>query len=186
MWGVLEFLAGDETIQVIHGGLTPADVPADDPPGADVLKSSLNWLECRCPQSGLSFQSLPLQVESVTLDVDSMEVTPDAVDDPTIVIEVDHRIEGDATITWTGCGSWDVAYATTAAEIPVSRDQITGVLSFACETLAIPDTERCDAMVAAAAQLPDTVIVEVTQQEVTASAKAAADNEFDTSWCNLY
>jgi len=186
MWGVMDFTFGTEPVQVIYGGLDPADVPADDPPGADVLKSSLNWLECRCPQSGLSFMAMPLQVEAVTLDIDSFELEPDAVDDPTISMEVDALLDGDATLTWTGCGSWDVAYATAAAEIIVSRDQLTGVLSFACETLAIPDTERCDAMVDAAARLPSTFTVEITEQQVTSSAKEAADNEFDNAWCHLY
>jgi hypothetical protein len=186
MWGTMDFAVGTETVQVVYGGLVPADVPADDPPGADVLKSSLNWLECRCPTSGLSAQSMPLHVESVTFDIDALEVEPDEVDDPTIVVETEYDIVGDAVLTWTGCGSWDVAYTTTAASIPVSTALLQGQLSFYCETEAIPDDERCAAMVAAASRLPAELFVDITEAEVTASAEAAADNEFDTTWCQIY
>ena len=30
------------------------------------------------------------------------------------------------------------------------------------------------------------VLVDITEAEVTASAKDAADNEFDTTWCQIY
>jgi hypothetical protein len=187
MWGVMDFAVGTgETVEVVYGGLDPADVPADDPPGADVLKSSLNWLECRCPTSGLSSQSLPLHVESVTFDIDALEMEPDEIDDPTIVVETEYDIVGDAVLTWTGCGSWDVAYTSTAASIPISTALLQGQLSFYCETEAIPDDERCSAMVAAASRLPAELMVDITEAEVTASAKAAADNEFDTTWCQIY
>ena len=184
MWGVAT-IPGDPPIKVIHGGVDEADVPPDEPPGSDVLKKSLNWLDCRCATSGISAYDMPLELSAVTLDLDDMEETPDNVDDVDITVPVEVTVEGRAVLTHTGCGTYDVSYTSDATTIPLDTSLVLGRISFACETLTIDDPERCDALTRAVVALDNDLSVEVTQADLNATALAAVEADFDTSWCAL-
>jgi hypothetical protein len=185
MWGVATIGPEEAPIEVIHGGETAEDVGPADPPGANVLKSSLNWLECRCPQSGITSLPMPLLFSSVRIDIDDLEDVPDVIDDPEMDIEVDFELSGQGVLTHTGCGSYDVNYQTQTVEIPISKDQLTGAISFQCATLAINDEQRCEALLAAANNLSGDLLVEVSQEAATTTALAAVEQDFDTSWCQV-
>ena len=186
MWGVATIGVGKESITVVHGGRVPEDVSPSEPTGTDVLKSSLNWLDCRCPTSGVQALDMPLRFSSVTVDVDDLEVEPDGIDDPDVQIPVDYELFGQGVLTHTGCGTYDVEYQTQAVEIPVPVNQLVGAVSFLCATFEIADEQRCGALVAAAGGLGEDLKVQVSQEEATAVALAAVEADFDTTWCNIY
>jgi hypothetical protein len=186
MWGVLDVgIDSDTTVQVVHGGVVPPDVAPDDPPGADVDQSSLNWLSCRCPTSGIEAQELPLHFTHLTLDLDSLEDVPDAIDDPTLELDVDKEIPGSAVLHHTGCGTYDVDYTSDPVEITVGTDELQGAISFQCATLAIDDEARCTALLNAAKALGTTFTVTVSPEDATATAKDAVNSDFDTQWCRI-
>lgn len=186
MWGVATITGGETEMTVVHGAADPSGVAPADPPGADVLASSLNWLECRCPQSGISSYDMPLHFTMVTIDIDDLEVEPDEVDDPDLEIPFDFDVQGRAVLTHTGCGEYDVEYQTDDATIPLPVDRLVGAVSFQCDTLAIPDRQRCQALVQAASRLGDELLIEVGAAEVTSTAKTAVERDFDTTWCRIY
>lgn len=185
MWGVATMGPEEAPIEVVHGWEYVEDAEAEDPTSGNVMKSSLNWLECRCPQSGTMSLEMPLQFSSVRIDIDDLEDVPDVIDDPEMDIEVNFELSGRGVMTATGCGSYDVDYRpqTETVEIPISKDQLTGAISFQCATLAINDEQRCDALLAAAGNLPGDLLVSVSQEAATATALAAVEQDFDTAWC---
>jgi hypothetical protein len=183
MWGVATMGPEEAPIEVVHGWSSPEEAEYDDPSTASVMKSSLNWLECRCPQSGITSLEMPLLFSSVNIDIDDLEDVPDVVDDPSMDIEVDFELSGRGVMTHTGCGSYDVDYQTQTVEIPISKEQLTGAISFQCATLAINDEQRCNALLAAANQLDGDLLVQVTQEAATTTALAAVEQDFDTAWC---
>jgi hypothetical protein len=186
MWGVAT-LSGDPPLTVVLGGTDPADVAPDDPPGADSLKASLNWLECRCPTEGVSAYDMPLLLTQVVLDIDDLESEPDDVDDPDLEIPVAVEVQGRSVLEHTGCGEYDVSYSSEAATIPIPKDQIIGRISFACDTLTIDDPERCQALIRAAVAIEgETLDVQITQEDLDATAREAVDRDFDTTWCRIY
>lgn len=186
MWGVATIGPAEDPITVVHGGRVPEDVAPDDPSGADVLKTPLNWLECRCPTSGVSTLDMPLDIATVTVDIDDLEAEPDDIDDPTMEIPVNFSLEGQGILTTTGCGEYDVEYQTQSVAIPVTRDQLVGALSFQCATFAVEGELRCAAMVAAANQIAQDLTIEVRQEDATATALDAVEQDFDTAWCKIY
>lgn len=183
MWGVMTVGIDGNPFTVVHGASSPDDISPDEPTGADVLKSSLNWLECRCPQSGISSLDMPLVFTSVTVDIDKLEDVPDVIDDPEMEIEVDFTMPGRGVLTHTGCGIYDVEYEAETALIPVTREKLAGAISFQCATLAIDDEQRCDALLAAAGRMSGDLMIEVTAESATLSALAAVEADFDTAWC---
>jgi hypothetical protein len=184
-WGVMTIDGGTEPIQVVHGAATAAEVAPDEPTGTDVMKSSLNWLSCRCPTSGIQAQDLPLHFTSVTIDIDTLEDVPDTIDDPSFEIEVDYDLPGRAVLTHTGCGTYGVDYTSELGEVEVDVDKIIGAISFQCATLAIDDEERCAALLDAANRL-QTLTVEVTPDLAQETAIAAVEGEFDgPAWCQV-
>lgn len=185
-WGVATIGVGEDALTVVHGGRLPDDVAPDEPSGADVLKTPLNWLECRCPTSGIEALDMPLEFTQVTIDVDDLEDVPDDVDDPEMTIPVSFELFGQGVLTHTGCGTYDVEYQTQAVEIPLTVDQLVGSVSYLCATFAVPDEQRCAAMVAAAASLGQDLQVQISQEAATATALAAVEADFDTSWCSVY
>lgn len=186
MWGVATITGGETEMTVVHGAADAAGVSPAGPTGDDVLKSSLNWLECRCPQSGISSYDMPLNFQVVTIDIDDLEVEPDDIDDPDMEIPFDFDVQGRAVLTHTGCGEYDVDYQTDAAVIPLPIDRLVGAISFQCDTLAIPDRQRCQAMVQAASRLGSDLLIEVGVDAVTATAAASVERDFDTTWCRIY
>ena len=186
MWGVATIGPEENPYTVVHGGRVPEDVSPDDPSGADVLKTPLNWLECRCPTSGVSALDMPLEIATVTVDIDDLEAEPDDIDDPTMAIPVNFELSGQAVLTAKGCGEYDVEYQTQDVAIPVTRDQLVGALSFQCATFAVEGELRCQAMVAAANQLEGDLTIEVRPEDATATALDAVEQDFDTSWCKIY
>lgn len=185
-WGIATIGVGEDALTVVHGGRLPDDVAPDEPSGADVLKTPLNWLSCRCPTSGIEALDMPLEFTSVTVDVDDLEDVPDDIDDPEMSIPVSFELFGQGVLTHTGCGAYDVEYQTQAVEIPLSVDQLVGSVSYLCATFAVPDQQRCAAMVAAAANLGGDLKVQISQEDATATALAAVQADFDTSWCSVY
>jgi hypothetical protein len=185
MWGVATVTVDNEQLTVVHGARTPEEVAPDEPTGADVLKTPLNWLECRCPTSGVQALDMPLQFTSVTIDIDDLEVEPDAIDDPEVTVPVDHQLFGQGVLEHTGCGTYDVDYQTEAVELPVPTEQLVGAISFLCATATIPE-QRCSALVAAAANLEGDLRVEITREQATSVALQAVENDFDTTWCQVY
>lgn len=185
VWGVLTTGPQEAPVTVVHGATVPEDVPPDDPRDADVLQTPLNWLSCRCPTSGTESYDMPLHFTEVIIDLDDLEVEPDDVDDPDLVIPVDYDLVGKATLHHTGCGEYDVEYDAPAAAIELSADRLIGVISFQCDTLAINDVARCNALIGAARAL-GTLTVEIGAAEATATALTAVEESFDTDFCRLY
>jgi len=183
LWGT-GVVAGDPEITVIMGGTEPLDVPADDPPGASAISGSLDWLECRCPTQGVTTLDMPLNISAVFIDIDDLEDTPDDFDDIELEVPVNVTVDGIGELTPTACGAYDVVYNTQATTIPVPVDQIVARISFACDTLAIDDPERCQALIRAAADLDsDTFNIEISQEDLNETARAAVAADFDTTWC---
>jgi hypothetical protein len=185
VWGVLTTGPADAPITVVHGGVDPAEVPPDDPRDADVLQTPLNWLACRCPTSGTSTYDMPLHFSEVSVDIDALEAEPDDVDDPNLVIPVDFDLTGKGVLTHTGCGEYDVDYQSEDAVLEIPVDRLVGVISFQCDTLAINDPIRCQALIDAAREL-DVLEVEVARADATATANAAVQDNFDTDYCLPY
>lgn len=185
MWGTLTIGESDPLV-VVHGGRVPEDVAPDEPSGADVLKSSLNWLSCRCPTSGISSYDMPLHFSEVTLDIDDLEVDPDEVDDPDLVIPLDYDVDGRGVLTHTGCGTYDVDYDSDTVTIPLSVDRLVGAVSFLCDTRTIADLQRCNALVAAAGRLEGDLQIEVSADDADQTALTAVEQDFDTTWCRIY
>lgn len=186
MWGLLTTGPVESPTTVILGGTTPEEVAPDDRPGENALKSSLNWLSCRCPTSGLSTYDMPLHFTKVVVDIDDLEVEPDEVDDPEMEIPLDWDLEGKGILTHVGCGEYDVEYQATDANIPLSQAQLVGAVSFLCDTKAVPDQARCNAMVDAAQDLGEGFTIQVKQADATKTADDAVQAEFDTSFCKIY
>jgi len=186
MWGVLDIGFDQYThVQVIHGGVAPGDVPGDDPTDATVDTSSLDWLSCRCPTSGVEGMDLPLHFTKVTVDLDDLEQDPDAIDDPVLDLDIDYELPGSAELTHTGCGKYDMDYTADPVSIPISTDQIIGAISFQCATLEIDDEERCNALLAAANALTEGVTATITPDQTTQTALDAINSDFDTTWCHV-
>jgi hypothetical protein len=185
VWGV--FTTGDakNRVTVVHGAVDAADVPPDDPRDADVLSLPLNWLSCRCPTAGTETYDMPLHFSEVIIDIDDLEVEPDDVDDPDLVIPVDYDLVGKGILERTGCGEYDVTFDAPPAEIVLSSERLVGVISFQCDTLAINDVARCNALIAAARELGE-LVVEIQEADATATALAAVEQEFDTDYCRPY
>ncbi len=182
IWGEATISGGDAPVTVIHGGRAPGDVDPDDPPGSDALKSSLNWLECRCPTSGLSTYEMEVDFTEVTVDIDDMETEPDGVDDPEIAIPVEHSVPGTAFVTHIGCGEYDVEFEAEATSVLLEKNRLLGAITHQCDILVINDAARCLALINAVNELGD-MQVEVSQEEITSTAKLAVENGFDTLWC---
>ncbi|HHO51189.1 MAG TPA: hypothetical protein ENK18_10035 [Deltaproteobacteria bacterium] len=186
MWGVAT-ISGEPPITVIHGGTDPADVAPDSPPGADVVKSSLNWLDCRCPTSGISAYDMPLEITKVFIDIDDLEETPDGVDDPLLEVAVSEIVEGRAVLEHLPeCGTYEVTYTSDAASLVVDPALLLGRITFLCDTLTIDDAERCNALTRAVVALEGDLTVEITAAALNATARAAVDSDFDTTWCRIY
>ncbi|MEQ1566730.1 MAG: hypothetical protein ABMA64_13900 [Myxococcota bacterium] len=183
MWGVMTVGVGEDVITVTHGAAEPGDVSPDEPTGNDVLKSSLNWLSCRCPTSGVEGIDLPLQFREVTIDIDDLEDEPDAIDDPSFTLDIEYELPGYAVLTHTECGKYQVDYTTEGGFVTIGRDALIGAISFQCATLAIDDEDRCDALLSAA-NLVDNVQVEITTEQATATALSTIESDFDgVGWC---
>ncbi|MBX2802295.1 MAG: hypothetical protein KTR31_31735 [Myxococcales bacterium] len=185
MWGTATIEGEDDTITFVHGSADENEVAPDDPPGASALRKSLNWLDCRCPTSGVSAVDMPLEVTEVLVDIDDMEVDPDEVDDIAIDIPVTHTIEGRAVLDHTGCGEYGVTYTSDATSMSIDRNLLLGRLTFLCDTNTIDDDERCAALFRAATRLPEQFEVEITQMDLNQTARNAVDNDFDVGWCRI-
>ncbi len=186
MWGGAT-ISGEPPITVIHGGTDPADVPPDSPPGADVVKSSLNWLECRCPTSGISAYDMPLELTKVFIDIDDLEETPDAIDDPLIEVAVSEIVEGRAVLEHLEkCGTYEATYTSDAASISIDPSLLLGRVTFLCDTLTINDAERCNALTRAIVAMDEDLTVEITAADLNATARDAVASDFDTTWCRIY
>jgi hypothetical protein len=185
VWGVLTTGPADAPITVVHGGVKPGDVPPDDPRDADPLQTPLNWLSCRCPTAGTSTYDMPLHFSEVVIDIDDLESDPDDVDDPDLIVPVDFDLAGKGTLTHTGCGEYDVAYDAEQAVIELPMEQLLGVLTFACQTLVINDPVRCQALIDATREL-ETLEVEIPPADANATATAAVQSDFDTTYCRPY
>lgn len=186
MWGVATVTSVTDTVEVIHGGTDPIEVAGDDPPGATVVQSSLNYLECRCPTSGLTSYSFPLHFSEVTIDIDDLEgESADEIDDPELVFEVDYDVDGQAQLTGLGCGAYDVVFEAEAALVPITRDVLVARISTLCDTGVIDDAQRCVAMLKAADELGD-FSARLSKNQISLSAAEAIDTEFDGEFCGLY
>jgi hypothetical protein len=187
LWGVLTTKRADGSdVNVILGGTRAEDVPSDDPRDADVLRTPLNWLACRCPTSGTSTYDMPLHFTEVVLDIDDLEVEPDDVDDPDLVIPVDFDLLGTGVLAHTACGEYDVTYDSDDATFVLPTDRLIGVLSFQCETLAINDPVRCQALIDAARGLEAGLEIQIPKADATATALGAVQDQFDTDYCLPY
>mgnify|MGYP000052721917 CR=1 FL=1 len=184
MWGALTLRPEKREFTIIHGGRTLEDVAAESP-GADVVKNSLNWQECRCPTAGVSTYELDLAFDEITIDLDDLELDPDDIDEPTITIPVDHVVSGTATIEYTGCGEQTVTYDVSGTTIEIPNDVIVAATSFLCDTSGIADTQRCLSIAGALREVGPFEIA-VPEADVFATAQTAVDNDFDGPWCLTY
>ncbi len=189
MWGEAE-ISGDPPITVVHGAEVPGVVLPDEPPGIDAVSMPLQWTTCRCPTSGVSSLDMPLEIEAVTIDIDDLEQEPDEIDDEQVTIRVQETILGRAVLEHqTKCGSYGVDYqlaegASSTIEVPTSA--LFASVTFLCDTFTINDPARCNALFRAIGDLGETFSVEFTDADLDATAAAAVENDFDTSWCTIY
>lgn len=176
-------LSGDAGIVVTHGAATAEETGAAMPTGANVLRSSLDWLECRCPTSGVMSQPLPITVDEVVIDIDDLEEEPDNVDDPNLAVPVEFEIDGRAILDITGCGEYDVTYESQAVDIVLDKQLAFAELQFLCETRTINDTARCTALQQALLRNSDDLVAQVSVEDLLATANEAVTLQFDTNWC---
>jgi len=195
VWGTSRVAGLDEPITVVHGARTPEEVAPDLPTGVDVLRSSLDWLECRCPTSGLASQEMPLELTEVTIDIDDLEDEPDNIDDPTLTVPVDltvdgetgeaqpFRIDGRGILSYEGCGEYGVEYEAEPLQITLDKQLVFAELQFVCDTRTIDDPERCAALQQALLRTADDIKVDVTAEDLLGAATRAVELQFDTTWC---
>jgi len=181
MWGVLTLRPGARDFTIVHGGAEEDDVPADEAAPAEAVTNSLVWQTCRCPTSGQSTYDLDIDYSEITFDLDSIEVVDDGFDDPDITVEVEHTVGAKATLTYTGCGEYDLDFEGEATSFTVPNAAVSAYLSYLCEIAVIP-SDRCLGVVQGATDAGD-FTVEVTRDEVLAVAQAAVEAEFDQGWC---
>jgi hypothetical protein len=182
MWGVMTLGVGKEAIQVVHGATDPDDVAPDEPTGVDVLSSSLDWLNCRCPTSGVQSQDLTVQFAQVSIDLDDLEDVPDGIDDPAIDVNVEYEVPGNLILEHTGCGTYDVDFTSEPVNIPLTSEQLEGAISFKCSTFEIADEGRCNAFLSAASRSGG-VEIAVSAQDMLNTATDVVTGDFDTNWC---
>ena len=182
VWGT-STLSGDEPITVVHGAASVDEVAPDAPTGANVLGSSLDWLECRCPTSGISSQEMPIVITEVLVDIDDLEEEPDEVDDPVLTIPVDARVEGRGILNYTGCGEYELDYVADPIQITVDKQLVFAQIQFACDTRTINDPARCTAFQQALLRNSEDLTVDVTLEDITRTANASLGAQLDTNWC---
>ena len=180
-WGVLTLRPGNRDFTIVHGGRTAADVPTDEAAPAGAVGNSLTWQTCRCPTSGLSTYELDIQYTELTFDLDSLEQVDDGVDDPEVIIDVEHTVSATATLNYTGCGEYDVDFEGDATSFTVDNDAVSAYLSYLCDIAAIP-ADRCLGVVQGARDVGD-FTVEVSREEVLAVAQTTVEENFDKTWC---
>lgn len=184
MWGVLTLRPDTRDFTIVHGGVDPADVAGDQAAPADAVRNSLIWQSCRCPQSGASTYDLDIVYTQMSFDLDTIEQVDDGVDDPVVTVPVDHVVSARATLTYTGCGEYDVAFDGAATSFTVENDVIAANISYLCDIAVIP-ADRCLDVVQGIRDA-GTFTVEVSQEEVFAAASTAVDADFDQGWCLIY
>ncbi|MEM6929447.1 MAG: hypothetical protein AAF602_21080 [Myxococcota bacterium] len=184
VWGTSQISGSDDEITVVHGARTVDGVAPDSPTGADVLRSSLDWLECRCPTSGLTSQEMPLVITEVTVDIDDLEEEPDEVDDPPLTIPVEAQVDGRGILNHIGCGEYEVEYEADALQITLDKQLVFAELQFVCDTRTINDPERCTAFQQALLRNSEDLVVDVSVEDLLATAQESVLLQFDTNWCN--
>lgn len=185
-WGEAT-ISGDPPITVVHGADRTGVVAPDDPPGADAVSLPLDWTRCRCPTSGVSSLDMPLEVSSVTLDIDDMDEGDDGFDDAALTVIVDHTINGRTVLTHTGCGTYDVEFTPEEDPVTIQVDgqALFAQASFLCDTRTIEDPLRCDALFRAITEVGDTLTVQFSPDQLDELAALAVDDDFDTGECQL-
>ena len=185
-WGEAT-ISGDPPITVVHGATEAGIVAPDEPPGADAVTLPLTWTQCRCPVSGITSLDMPLEINEVSIDIDTLQTEDDGFDDAVLDIPVQATINGRAVLGHTGCGQYDVSFepADAANTFEVDSQLLFARTSFLCDTRAIKDPERCDAIFRAITDLGPSVTVEVTQADLDRTADEAVANDFDTTWCQV-
>ncbi len=184
VWGTSKISGDDEQITVVHGARSAAEVAPDDPPGSDVIRSSLDWLECRCPTSGVTSQEMPLVITEATIDIDDLEVEPDNIDDPTLTVPVDARVDGRGILTHVGCGEYEVEYEGEPLQITLDKQLVFAELQFACDTRTIDDPARCTAFQQALLRNSEDLVVDVTARDLLRTARNNVVLQLDTNWCS--
>jgi hypothetical protein len=181
MWGTLTLRPDTRDFTIVHGGVDPADVPVGSEAPASAVQNSLIWQTCRCPTSGSSTYDLDIVYEEISFDLDSIEKVDDGWDDPVVTVPVDHTVSARATLTYTGCGTYDVDFDGSATSFTIDNDVISAHLSYLCDIAVIPN-DRCLGVVLGA-QDAGQFTVEVTEEEVVAAASTAVAANFDEQWC---
>lgn len=184
VWGTSRISGSEDPITVVHGARTAEEVAPDSPTGANVVRSSLDWLECRCPTQGLASQEMALEITSVMIDIDDLQEERDGVNDPVLEIDVEQRIEGRAIFNYTGCGEFELEYETEPLQITLDKQLVFAELQFVCDTRTINDPERCAALQQALLRNSEDLVVDITTEDLVATAQDAALVQLDTSWCS--
>ncbi|MEN0065018.1 MAG: hypothetical protein AAGA48_22940 [Myxococcota bacterium] len=182
VWGTSQ-LSGKEPITVVHGAASPEGVAPDAPTGANVLRSSLDWLECRCPTQGLASQDMPLIVTDVVIDIDELEESPDSIDDPELTVPAELRIDGRGILNYTGCGEYELSYEAEPLTVTLDKQLMFAELQFLCDTRTINDPARCTALQQALLRNSEDFVVEITGEDLLNTANDAAARQLDTTWC---
>lgn len=184
-WGVGEVgsMAGIATVRV---GGTDADLLTSAEPPPDALAGNLNFVDCRCPTSGLVAYELPIRITGLVVDLDDLQPVDDGVDDPEIELVADTTIQGEFVVDSTGCGEYDleVRLDQSTLSVPVAGMLVGAAIQKQCDALLIDDDEKCEALVGIASRV-GTFQFEVDGSIVTEAANNDALARFGGGWCRF-
>jgi hypothetical protein len=184
-WGLGEIgsMAGLTTVRV--GGTNADELTGAEAP-ANALAGSLNFVDCRCPTSGLVAYELPIDIKGLVVDLDDLQPTDDGVDDPEIELVANSSISGEFRVDTKGCGEYDldVKLDQSTVLVPVSGVLVGAAIQKQCDALLIDDDEKCEALVRIASNAGDFQF-EVDAAILTEAANNDALARFGGSWCRF-
>lgn len=184
-WGVGEIgsMAGQATVRV---GGTDADALTSTQPPPDALSGNLNFVDCRCPTSGVMAYELPIRITKLVVDLDDLQPVDDGVDDPEIELVADSTIQGEFVVAAKGCGEYDVEVELPQATVavPVSGVLVGAAIQKQCDALLIDDDEKCEALVGIASRAGN-FLFDVDAAIVSEAANNDAVARFGGGWCRF-
>jgi hypothetical protein len=133
IWGVTETTEGNVTNTYYFGGESEEAVAVDDPP-AGVVTYDYSPLDCYCPSTGVISGAVNLNVTEVTFDLDNFTRPNNADDYPAFSVPVSIDITGSATVTFSGCGEYSLAFeadSESSLDVSVSKDKLLAALETA-------------------------------------------------------
>ena len=184
-WGVMDVTPyGGSPVRVSKGSGSEAELMTSSLP-EEPLASSLSYLACRCPVSGVVSMNLEMQVAEIKFDLDNLIEEEDEVDDPDVTIDVSLVVEGPGEVRPTECGVHEGVWS--PAEEPVvtvDSDDLSVAIQSLCDAALIIEPGRCTALLQAAANV-GSVDVNVGENKLQNAVGSAVAIELDNSFCHL-